>query len=330
MVIERHASLYHPERGPLDSLYIPFDSTSCLAAAFKQALDGPFGLRDTIDQWDSETFLAGVADLYDAATALTRRGGDWYDGRHPVVAGDGFGAHTLSTMYVRLAHTDPSAIEQLPIDDLPLERASVFQWDTASKDHYTALYRHEDCPDDSAVEGHVRVSEYADDIDLLDVYVGSRRFRRSPLYRSGDFLKLNPIDFSQDPPTTRTDVPHLFTGDILHPLPPTAPKSKLYYEKSANVGRCAHEWVEWPRAESTTSPARTSLTHVFLFDGTFDETAVEAATLLDRHRLDESVGDHFGTPPTASETAHTLRALSVDEKNTVETSRWPPDNGYRQ
>src|SRR5699024_4558606 len=79
-VIERHASLHHPERGPLDSLYIPFDSTSYLVAAFKQALDVPSGLRDNIDQWDGETFLAGVADLYDAATALTRRGGDWYDG----------------------------------------------------------------------------------------------------------------------------------------------------------------------------------------------------------------------------------------------------------
>lgn len=301
--VSRHGAIVHPNRGPLDSLYAPISGNSYLLSVFR-AIAGTCPFLKYIDMDSTDAFMGGVGDLYDAARKLTKRGGDWYDGRQPVVKSDGVGDNLLDGVYIRFSHPEQTIIKQLDTDDLPIECNRILGWD-APTEHYTVTYVHESC------EANLKSS---------DEPIPSEKFAwEIGLFGKSTDTQINlSKQIISDFDSVHNSAGHeQFLERISQPLPSTAPyRGKLYRFKDEDSNPhgfdsplYAFQWSEFP---SKSHLVGEETVHTFFFGEWLDADSVKSALLLDRHHSDEPRGGQYPSikPPSASKVAHTLRTAS--------------------
>jgi hypothetical protein len=145
-----HASLIHPDHGPLDRRYVPYETAKDLLKAFRLWFgDSMVSLRTLVTALtdDDISFMEGISDLYDAAQALDDRI-DWSNGGHPTLTYDRTGSLMYGSEYLdvlgecqlSVSHDDPGILSSEDYSDLPVNPKRVY---TPPTEPDRLVFRHE-------------------------------------------------------------------------------------------------------------------------------------------------------------------------------------------
>lgn len=149
-VLTDHASLVHPDRGPLDQRYVPYENAKSLFKSFRRWYDDPMiAFRPLVMALnnDETDFMEGIGNLYDAAQALDDRV-DWPADGHPTLSYDQTGGlmygseflDTLGECHLSASHNDPAVLSSLDCADLRVEAERVY---TPPPEDDQLRFRHE-------------------------------------------------------------------------------------------------------------------------------------------------------------------------------------------
>jgi len=106
--VREHGRVIHPERGALDGRYAPLGGMSSVINVLRILRGEVRNSGTIIDDSDDETYIQGVADLYDAARELDERRDDWREDQHPTIRMGSHGPDQLGNLYVDVGHDEQS------------------------------------------------------------------------------------------------------------------------------------------------------------------------------------------------------------------------------
>lgn len=201
--VREHGRVIHPERGALDSRYAPLDTMSSVVNVLRVLRGEDRNSGTIIDKDDDEAYIEGIADLYDAARTLDEHRDNWREEQHPTIRMGSFGPDQLGNLYIVVGHSEQSVVENIDVEQLPVEVESTSvhgrQSYSSTEEHYTATLRHEryylDDPEPTVAD------ERADEIGYLGSNAGKRTLESEFDERGFEHEELGTLELGAFDPT---------------------------------------------------------------------------------------------------------------------------------